>query len=308
MLNIFDSMRRWCVVVVVVSSCSLSGDGLMESDDDDDDSQLADNQCVEVLAQVDGTCLSDGASATICSRDDASCWANCFLVASDCAEWLDCAWSNCSEDSDDDAVDDDVSDDDDAESCEDVLDGSTQECFPGLTDEDVCDLDNADCWLGCYTHTDGCAEWADCVEDVCINGEEPPWDDDADDDDDVSPDGPEISNAYWDPDPAQDDGYGAILSVLIWDVCDPNNDLSGGEIFVWIAGTSEPALAGDVYWDDFTEGAPDAPDCDSPVEVGIAIDFTGITPFGDDICFDLEATDGAGHLSNRLEDICVFVP
>ncbi|MCL4234958.1 MAG: hypothetical protein KJ042_10605, partial [Deltaproteobacteria bacterium] len=97
-------------------------------------------------------------------------------------------------------------------------------------------------------------------------------------------------------------------STLIWTVCDAEDDLSGGQIFVWITGTQTAALSGDIFWDDFTEGAPSAPDCGAPVDVGIGVDFSALVPFGDDVCVDVEATDSEGNLSNKLENICVFVP
>ena len=137
-------------------------------------------------------------------------------------------------------------------------------------------------------------------------------DDDATDDDATDDDGsgsaPVLSGGSWNPDPAADDGSGAIVSTLQWKVCDVDNDLSGGQIFVWFTGTSQPALVGDIFWDDFGGGAPSAPNCGLPITVGITVDFSSIVPYGDDNCVDVEATDGEGNLSNKLVNLCVYVP
>ncbi|MCC6159700.1 MAG: hypothetical protein IT350_16730 [Deltaproteobacteria bacterium] len=137
-------------------------------------------------------------------------------------------------------------------------------------------------------------------------------DDDATDDDTGDDDGsgipPVLGGGIWDPDPAADDGTGAIVSTLIWTVCDEDDDLAGGQIFVWLTGTQTPALDGDIFWDDFSSGAPSAPDCGEPMDVGIGVDFSLAVPYGADLCVDVEATDGEGNLSNLLENICVFVP
>ncbi|MCC6157673.1 MAG: hypothetical protein IT350_06435 [Deltaproteobacteria bacterium] len=135
-------------------------------------------------------------------------------------------------------------------------------------------------------------------------------DDDADDDadDDSSGSAPVLSGGGWDPDPAVDDGSGDIVSTLSWQVCDVDDDLSGGQIFIWFTGTSEPAIVDDVFWDEFGGGAPSAPNCGSPLTVGITVDFTSIVPWGDDNCVDVEATDGEGNMSNKLVNLCVYVP
>jgi len=114
---------------------------------------------------------------------------------------------------------------------------------------------------------------------------------------------PIISNAYWEAAAVADVDF---THLLVWSVCDPDDDLSGGQIFAWLAGTSIPFF-GDylIYWDDFDDGPPSAPDCDNPHEIGgIPVDFTGLHGY---FCADLEVTDGAGHLSNKLRDICVNI-
>jgi hypothetical protein len=134
-------------------------------------------------------------------------------------------------------------------------------------------------------------------------------DDDDNDDDDTAGDKPVISDASWDPNPvAQDPTTGDWLSSLVFFVCDANDDLSGGQIYTYLAGTTDPFLNGDVYWDDFAGGAPSAPDCGNPEPIQIWINFTGAVPMGMDICTDFEVTDGAGNFSNMLTDICVYIP
>ncbi len=122
----------------------------------------------------------------------------------------------------------------------------------------------------------------DVFADDDASGDDDATDDDATDDDATDDDAdddsgsgtaPVLGGGLWDPDPAADDGTGAIVSTLVWNACDAEDDLSGGQIFVWITGTQTAALQGDVFWDDFTSGAPSAPDCGAPVDVGIGVDY-----------------------------------
>lgn len=112
---------------------------------------------------------------------------------------------------------------------------------------------------------------------------------------------PRLSNGYWFEVDPPEPGYTHLLK---WSVCDEDNDLSGGQVFTWLAGTHAPFFGDfEIFFDDFTDGAPNAPDCDNPVEIGgIPVDFTGITV---DLCADVEVTDGDGNLSNKLTNICV---
>jgi hypothetical protein len=117
---------------------------------------------------------------------------------------------------------------------------------------------------------------------------------------------PMLSNGAWDPNPIQPDpSTGDWISTLVFDVCDPDDNLNGGQLFFWVSGTTDPFLAGDVYWSDFTT-VPSATDCSNPETVGIAVLFTG-APTGT-YCCDLEVSDGDGNFSNKLEDLCVFMP
>ncbi len=115
---------------------------------------------------------------------------------------------------------------------------------------------------------------------------------------------PEISNGFWDPDIVG--GGGDLDSLLKFSVCDEDNDLSGGEVYTWLAGTSVPFFGSfRIFWDDFTNGAPDCPNCDNPFLIGgIPTPFDG---WNGTICCDVEVTDGRGNLSNKLRDICITI-
>ncbi|MCZ7583011.1 MAG: VWA domain-containing protein [Deltaproteobacteria bacterium] len=114
---------------------------------------------------------------------------------------------------------------------------------------------------------------------------------------------PRLSDGFWE----EDDDKVVFTHLLKWSVCDEDNDLSGGQVFTWLAGTSVPFFGNfEIYFDDFTGGAPNAPDCDNPLEIsGIPVDFTG---WVGTYCADVEVTDGNGNLSNKLTNICVTVP
>jgi hypothetical protein len=126
---------------------------------------------------------------------------------------------------------------------------------------------------------------------------------DDDDDDTYNGNAPVLSNAYWNPNPIPS---GNPASNLVWDVCDEEDDLSGGQIFIYYTGTSDSFILTPVYWNDFIGGAPSAPDCGAPVEVSVGVNFTG-APSGS-YCVDLVATDGSGNYSNKLTNKCVTMP
>lgn len=116
-----------------------------------------------------------------------------------------------------------------------------------------------------------------------------------------APGGPILSEGFWNPSVLGGD----LISALTFSVCDVEDDLEGGQVFVWNAGTQDEFLAGPIYWEDFGD-VPHATDCDNPVPLGINVNFIGAPP--GTYCCDLEATDGDGHLSNTLTDLCATVP
>lgn len=164
----------------IVISCSFTGTASSKSDGDSDDSD-DDPTCVEIVAQATNTCFNDLTAKELCSLDDAACWLTCFDGVNTCSEWLACIDAECEID----GVDGEFDDDDDAPpTCEETLAGEVEDCFEGLTAGDVCDTEDADCWVGCFEHTNDCSGWADCIESVCINGEDPWWEDEPQTDDD----------------------------------------------------------------------------------------------------------------------------
>ncbi|MCC6158018.1 MAG: hypothetical protein IT350_08185 [Deltaproteobacteria bacterium] len=172
------------LIGIVFAACSFTGSGTSESDGDSDDSD-DDPACVELVGQATDTCFNDLTAVELCSLDDVSCWISCFQYVNTCSDWLACIDAECEIDD----VDAGEFDDDDAPpTCEEKLAGEVEECFEGLSAPDVCATDDADCWVGCFEHTNDCSGWADCVESVCINGEDPWWEDlpSADDDSEVS--------------------------------------------------------------------------------------------------------------------------
>lgn len=136
-------------------------------------------------------------------------------------------------------------------------------------------------------------------------------DDDDDNNDDSSFDNPPIlSNGFWNPSEMavgyfSDIGY-AWYSTLTWSVCDLDNDLAGGQVFIYFSGTNDSAITGNVFWSDF--GNLNAGDCTNPVQVEENIRFAleENPPAQGWYCDDIQATDGHGNLSNRLSNLCVY--
>lgn len=139
-------------------------------------------------------------------------------------------------------------------------------------------------------------------------------DDDDDDDDDNDDDNlhpPEISNAYWDTNPVSwNDDLDAWISYLKFYVCDLDSDLNGGgAVFAYLTGTDELIWDEPYYWN--ISSMWDISDCDNPFHVGFGKIFTEtVEPPGwnIDYCVDLEVSDGAGLFSNKINNICVYVP
>ncbi|MCL4235761.1 MAG: hypothetical protein KJ042_14710 [Deltaproteobacteria bacterium] len=134
-------------------------------------------------------------------------------------------------------------------------------------------------------------------------------DDDADDDaadDDASDDwqqddgGPVLSGGAWEPTEITTEDPVSVFSVS---VCDAENNLSGGQLYILQAGTTNNFLQDATPWDGFS-GLGDVSDCEIPTEVTIQVNFG--TALGE-YCADIRATDGDGLRSNMIEDVCVSV-
>ncbi len=107
---------------------------------------------------------------------------------------------------------------------------------------------------------------------------------------------PRISNASWTPNPVKASPW---LATLQFSVCDPDDNLNGGDIRIWQAGTNTSFLGQNIDWDN----APSAPDCSQPVQYSLTVSFEK-TSVGEH-CVDLEVGDANGNISNKVEDICL---
>ena len=124
-------------------------------------------------------------------------------------------------------------------------------------------------------------------------------------------DAPRIAYAYWAPDPAEELSAGLstrLGSLLLWSVCDRNDDLPGGGIYIYKAQTNELLTSGPVYWEDFSAPVSGVSDCSAAIQVGIQLSFDDTPGLEKELCVDLEVTDGEGNASNRLNDVCLYVP
>ncbi|MCC6159626.1 MAG: hypothetical protein IT350_16360 [Deltaproteobacteria bacterium] len=130
-------------------------------------------------------------------------------------------------------------------------------------------------------------------------------DDDAADDDDTTDDwqqddgGPVLSGGTWDP--AEISTTDAVSTFAV-SVCDEEDNLSGGQLFILNAGSTDNFLADETPWDGFS-GLGDVSDCGAPAEVTIQVNFAGASV--GEYCADIRATDGDGLRSNVIEDVCV---
>lgn len=108
---------------------------------------------------------------------------------------------------------------------------------------------------------------------------------------------PRVLSATWSPS-AVSVGDG---STLRFSVCDPDNDLLGGEIMIYKHGNSAP-LFPPYKWSQVGVGPETlVNDCQSPKVFGIRL-----TPLKS-ICVDIHVTDQFGHGSGRYENVCILV-
>ena len=137
-------------------------------------------------------------------------------------------------------------------------------------------------------------------------------DDDADDDEvDDDDAAPVLSNAYFTPNPPELDdfdlGEPCWYTNLVWEVCDPDNDLLPNG---YISIGPEPLFECPTWRDlEVMQGDLEAVgDCASPAMVRLTTllglqSNPDLWPAGE-YCCTLQATDNNAHFSNLLEDIC----
>jgi len=235
-------------------------------------------------------------------------------------------------DNDDDMIDDDVAEDDDADdsmSCAEAYAWLYVDCETQIFDRHGNAFPLEDVIRYCQKHDPvfgtfimqcleenypDCDAAYECLEDLA-NGDD---DDDDDDDDTFIDDDPVLSNGYWDPSTTElmeFPGFPDLMyaSALVWSVCDEgNNLLPNGEVYIWLAGTSQPFLSGNITWDDLHNppdtDLSDVDDCDNPVQAGVMVLFGSEydPPPPGLYCCDIEATDTAGNFSNLLTELCVL--
>jgi len=158
------------------------------------------------------------------------------------------------------------------------------------------------------------------VDDDATGDDDTGADDDATGDDDTAggdddtaggEHAPVLSGGLWDPNPCVvDPTYDILYSDFFFNICDTGDDLSGGLIYGYHSGTDQPFWDGgtmdlDTVASNYGTSLSPADDCDNPIELAFGINFTGAP--ADDYCLDLEATDAAGYLSNKLVNFCVTV-
>jgi len=148
-------------------------------------------------------------------------------------------------------------------------------------------------------------------------------DDDQDqeeDDDDMpeDPDAPRVFRLHWEgPEVEYDEVFEGWTSYIAFEVCDPDNNLNGGAVYIYETETGDPTSDEPIPWNEY-DLPEDVTNCEEDMDEGIErarIYFAMVFSWGDDppgwdrdYCIDLEVTDGDGKLSNRLENACVYVP
>lgn len=129
--------------------------------------------------------------------------------------------------------------------------------------------------------------------------------------DDEITEAPYLSYGYWRPKAFQwFDGCSSIpCTYLHWSVCDIDNNLEGGEVRIYDAGTNN-LFTGQTYdWEEFfayEEKDPDVSDCDHPWETKVGVVFDNPTEPGYYVYdVDIEVTDAKGNVSKRLSNLRV---
>lgn len=163
-----------------------------------------------------------------------------------------------------------------------------------------------------------------------LPGENDQADEDGDDDDELSeargyeeqddnfPDDPYskerpplIENARWVPEMVtyypDDNGW---YSILVFEVCDVNNDLTNGYIHATKAGQKAPFFTKEnlpIY--DYLDTSANVQDCYNKAEIAIVVEFNGGPKpplYNQYFCADIQVTDNLKQKSNKLRNICVY--
>ena len=170
-------------------------------------------------------------------------------------------------------------------------------------------------------HSDDDSDDSDATPvDDTISGDDSEADDDSagDDsslDDDSNTGSPIITDAAWVPaaftwDPSCGDQNAEPCTNLVWHICDRDNDmLPDGVIYIYQHPPSswEPWIN---VSDFFLPPGTDFSDCNAPVEFHIGLLVTEDqfqAPGTFEVIVEIEATDSAGNLSNKIENVTLSV-
>ena len=242
-------------------------------------------------------------------------WSLAFLVLITVCAGIAVAGATCGDDDDDN---DDDSPKDCFLICAEIVECGQTDILEAmdLTCEEFCVEYAATTLLNCLVGASGCKQIEDCFDDY---GGDVPFDDDSvpdDDDNDTNGFAPVISNGYFDPDHftwTADcfEPYAEPCTYLTFSVCDEDDNLSGGGIYLYGCNTTIPfdlwpTFPHPFLWDEWSS-FPDVTDCDAPqsLALGLNVDAGNWQEGTYWFCVDIEVTDGAGNVSNRLEDIVV---
>ncbi len=145
------------------------------------------------------------------------------------------------------------------------------------------------------------------------DGDSMAGDDDDDDDGGPTGDDPYIFAAEFDPETTfieSIDGDDMWVAALTLSVCDVNDDLSGGNLLLYMMVDENVCDCGEIALSNFVENHGDlldVDDCEQPKTISGIIAMAGV---GEDYfepgewCFGIAISDGAGNNSNRIDDVC----
>lgn len=122
---------------------------------------------------------------------------------------------------------------------------------------------------------------------------------------------PIIENAVFIPNPVQyDPSENQWLTYLEFEVCDVNNDLLGGRIYMTQAGKESSFLVFDyISIKGRHHPTSDVTDCNNKAEMFAGVIFgegPDLPALNKEFCADLQIEDNKGNKSNKLTNICVY--